>query len=163
MRAVLVIVSEPRPNACAASSSEAKLCNHRHCSLTDRINRSTIPFCCGVCGRINSCLMLYQETVRLWRRLEKTKPLSDRIVKSSRARPRVPYRLIRASSRAASASLAFPVGLSRQPSSSHVQQSMTNVSEHQRYCSPHQTRAISVAQRSLGLLAAEGRDCTRGR
>src|SRR5690606_38992970 len=53
-------------------------------------------------------------------------------VVTSRALPSVPYRLMRASSRAASAALALPLGLNRHPNASRVWQSMTMVRAHQR-------------------------------
>ncbi|MCY1380125.1 hypothetical protein D9M69_679150 [compost metagenome] len=73
----------------------------------------------------------------------------------------MPKRAIRACSSADSAVFDFPLRDRCQPSSSRLWQSITKAIVVQP-SRPAQTRHISVAQRSLGALAAEGSDWIRG-
>jgi len=148
---------------CRACSSDSNRCNQMHCSFIVRIRRSTIPFCCGVCGWINSCVIPYRFTVLVNRMEQKTSPLSERSVSGLVKRASTPKRDTSASSSVASAAFALPRFDSRHPSSSRVWQSMTRVSVQQRSRGPHQTRAISVDQRSSGSLAIDGMHSARGR
>lgn len=97
-------------------------------------------------GVMNSCLRPQLRTRRVYARLVKTSPLSDRSRNGVCTRLSVPKRVIRACSWPAAAVVALPLRESRQPSNFRVWQSMTkaNVSQPSR---PPQTRHKSVDQR----------------
>ena len=55
MRAPVVVEADPIADPRLACWKLSKRWRWMHCSLIVRMTRSTMPFCCGQCGVMNSC------------------------------------------------------------------------------------------------------------
>lgn len=109
-----------------------------HCSFSVWITHSTMPCCCrssqrrrhrfkpaGEGGALNYGFSPWLRASTVWRRLVKTRPVSDRKKNSSVTLPKVPNRLIKACSKAQAWVVALPGREGCQPSSLRRWQSMT--------------------------------------